>query len=85
MTKDDFMKLDDNAKLALLNELAGAGKDLGTICAEIKVPKEELGPKMGFYLVRNKFMKKPMKGYATVQRTGNELEFGVYDGKGKQQ
>ena len=83
MTREEFLNLDDDSQLNYLNELAAAGKDLNTISAEIKVPKEELGPKLGFYFVRNKFMKKPMKGYATTKRTGNEYEFGTLDGKGK--
>lgn len=71
MKKDEFINLDEDAKLAYLNEEAAQGKSYGDICSGIGHTKEELG-KQGYYFVRNKFMKKPMKGYGTTQRSGNE-------------
>ncbi len=71
MKKEEFMSLDDNAKLTYLNAEAAQGKSYGDICTGIGLTKEELG-RQGFYFVRDKFMRKPMKGYGTTQRSGNE-------------
>lgn len=72
MKKEEFLKLDDKQQIEFLNEQAATGKGYGDICAGIGMTKEELGSQYGFYFVRNKFMKKPMKGYGTTQRSGNE-------------
>jgi len=74
MKKDEFVALSDDAKLQYLNEQAAAGKSYTDICAEIGITKEELGRVHGFYFVKDKFMKKPMKGYGTTQRSGNEYQ-----------
>jgi hypothetical protein len=71
MKKQEFLALEDTAKFAYLNEEAAQGKSYTDICAGVGLTKEELG-RQGFYFVRNKFMKKPMKGYGTTQRSGNE-------------
>jgi hypothetical protein len=72
MKKEEFLSLDDNSKLKYLNEEAAKGQSYGDICAGIGFTKEELGRQHGFYFVRDKFLKKPMKGYGTTQRSGNE-------------
>ncbi|UWG98218.1 hypothetical protein LPY66_05290 [Dehalobacter sp. DCM] len=71
MKKPEFLALDDDSKLNYLNEEAAKGLSYGDICVGIGMTKEELG-KIGYYFVRNKFMKKPMKGYGTTERSGNE-------------
>lgn len=71
MKDEKFLSLDDNGQLQYLNEQAATGKGYGEICAGIGLTKEELG-KIGFYFVKDKFMKKPMKGYGTTKRSGNE-------------
>mgnify|MGYP000848400577 FL=1 len=72
MTKEEFLKLDDAGKLSFLNSEA-ATKDFAQISAEIGMTKAELG-KMGLYYVGKKFLLKPMKGYATTERSGNEYK-----------
>lgn len=71
MKKQEFLALDEEGKTKYLNEEAAKGLSYGDICAGIGLTKEELG-KYGYYFVKNKFMKKPMKGYGTTQRSGNE-------------
>ena len=74
MNRQEFLSLDDNAKFEYLNAEAAKGKNISQISSEIGVPKEELAHKMGFYFVGNKFMRKPMKGYQTTDRSGNEYK-----------
>lgn len=71
MDNQGFLNLDDKAKLQCLNELAASGKSIAEVCSEIGFSKDELG-KQGFIPVGNKFMLKPMKGYGTTARSGNE-------------
>lgn len=71
MNKQEFLALDDKAKLQYLNELAANGKSISEICSDLGFSKDELG-KQGFIPVGNKFMLKPMKGYGTTVRSGNE-------------
>jgi len=74
MKKEEFIALSDEAKLQYLNEQAAAGKSYTDICAGIGLTKDELGRQHGFYFVKDKFLKKPMKGYGTTQRSGNEYQ-----------
>lgn len=71
MEKQEFLKMNDDEKFTFLNSEAAAGKSFAQIQAELSITKEELG-RIGFYYVGNKFMRKPMKGYRTTQRSGNE-------------
>ncbi len=74
MNKQEFLALDDKAKHEFLNDAIAGGKAAPQLFAEIGIPKEELAHKHGFYLVGTKFMKKPMKGYQTTERSGNEYK-----------
>jgi len=71
MNKEEFLKMDDKAQLEYLNGLVAQGKSFNDICAELGMDRVELG-KYGFYFVKNQFMHKPMKGYQTTIRSGNE-------------
>ena len=71
MTKQEFLNLNDEEKLKFLNSEAAAGKEFAKISEELSLTKAELG-RIGFYWVGNKFMGKPMKGYGTTKRSGNE-------------
>ncbi|MEL1136003.1 hypothetical protein AAC978_12535 [Desulfitobacterium sp. THU1] len=71
MTNQEFLALDDKAQLRYLNEEAAKGVSFNEISAGIKMTKKEL-EKIGFYYVKDKFMQKPMKGYQTTKRSGNE-------------
>ena len=72
MDKQQFLNMEEADQLNYLNTEA-ATKDFATICAELGMTKEELN-KLGYYFVRNKFMAKPMKGYGTTIRSGNEYK-----------
>jgi putative methionine-R-sulfoxide reductase with GAF domain len=74
MTKDEFLALDNKAQLKYLNEQAAKGLDGIEIPAALGMTKKEL-EKIGFYFVKNKYMLKPMRGYQTTMRSGNEEEF----------
>ncbi|HHV64664.1 MAG TPA: hypothetical protein GXX46_06285 [Peptococcaceae bacterium] len=71
MDREEFLKLSDDEKFNFLNAEASAGKSFNQIQSDLGVYKEELA-RIGFYYVGNKFMRKPMKGYRTTQRSGNE-------------
>ena len=63
------MELDDQVKY--LNGLCADGKSMADIEAEIGMTQREMGA-LGLYYVRDKFMGKPMRGYQTAKRSGNE-------------
>jgi hypothetical protein len=71
MTKQEFLNLNEEEKLKFLNSEAAAGKGLAEILEELSLTKAELG-RIGYYWVGNNFMGKPMKGYGTTKRSGNE-------------
>ena len=71
MNKQEFLNLADTAQLKYLNEEAAKGISFNEIAAGITMNKKEL-EKIGFYYVKDKFMLKPMKGYNTTKRSGNE-------------
>lgn len=71
MTKEEFLALDDKAQLKYLNEQAAKGLNANEIPAALGMTKKEL-EKVGFYFVKNKYMLKPMRGYQTTMRSGNE-------------
>jgi hypothetical protein len=71
MKKETFLAMSDDNQLKYLNEEAAKGLSYGEICSGIGLTKEELG-RNGYYFVKDKFLKKPMKGYGTTQRSGNE-------------
>lgn len=72
MNKQEFLDMNEESRFNYLNEEAAKGKNFTDICSEIGIAKEELSNKYGYYFVKNKFMRKPMKGYQTTQRSGNE-------------
>lgn len=71
MDKQAFFDLDGDAQLAYLNSKAEAGQGFEEISADLDITKEEFG-KHGLYFVGKKFMLKPMRGYQTTRRSGNE-------------
>lgn len=71
MDKDAFLALDLEAQVEYLNGLCAEGKGVDEITAAIGIDKRELGAN-GLYFVRDKFMGKPMRGYQTAKRSGNE-------------
>lgn len=71
MDKQEFENLELTEQVAYLNGLCEAGKALPEIEAEVGLTQREMGA-LGLYFVRNKFMGKPMRGYQTAKRSGNE-------------
>ena len=72
MDKNAFLQLDLDAQVEYLNELCAEGKSVDDIAASVGMDKRELGSN-GLYFVRDKFMGKPMRGYQTAKRSGNEV------------
>jgi len=72
MDKSAFFELDLEQQVEYLNGLCAEGKSLDEITALIGVDKRELGS-VGLYYVKDKFMGKPMRGYQTAKRSGNEV------------
>lgn len=72
MDKDKFLELELEEQVDYLNKLCEEGKDLEEITGIIDIDKRELG-KYGLYYVKGKFMGKPMRGYQTSKRSGNEV------------
>jgi hypothetical protein len=73
MEKQEFLDLELDDQVAYLNGLFAEGKSVADIGAELDLDKHKLGA-IGIYFVRDKFMGKPMRGYRTAKRSGNEYE-----------
>lgn len=71
MIKEEFLALDGKAQLKYLNEEVAKGLSFNEISAELKMTKKDF-EKFGLYYVKDKFMLKPMRGYQTTVRSGNE-------------
>jgi hypothetical protein len=71
MDKDKFLEIELNEQVAYLNGLCAEGKGVDDITAELGIDKRELQA-LGLYFVKDKFMGKPMRGYQTAKRSGNE-------------
>jgi hypothetical protein len=73
MEKQEFLDLELNDQVAYLNSLCAEGKGVDDIEAGLDMNKREFGA-IGIYYVRDKFMGKPMRGYQTTKRSGNEYQ-----------
>ena len=73
MDRQEFLNLSDDERFNFLNSEVAAWKSFSQIQNDLGINKEELA-RIGFYYVGNKFMCKPMKGYRTTQRSGNEKQ-----------
>ena len=73
MNKQDFLGLEFDDQYKYLSEQAAKGKSFNEMSTELGLNKEEFG-KLGFYFIKDKWMRKPMKGYQTTQRSGNEYK-----------
>ena len=71
MDRTEFENMELNDQVEYLNGLCADGKSMADIEAEIGITQRELGA-LGLYFVRDKFMGKPMRGYQTAKRSGNE-------------
>ncbi len=73
MEKNEFLELELEEQIAYLNGLCDEGKEMADIEAALGLTQRELGAN-GLYMVRGKFMGKPMRGYQTAKRSGNEYQ-----------
>ena len=71
MDRAQFEDMELDAQVKWLNDQLADGKTLVDIEAEIGMTQREMGA-LGLYFVRDKFMGKPMRGYQTAKRSGNE-------------
>lgn len=71
MDRATFEELELEEQVKFLNELCAKGMAIADIEAEVGMTQRELGA-IGLYYVRDKFMGKPMRGYQTAKRSGNE-------------
>ncbi len=72
MNREEFLDLELDDQIAYLNSQCEAGKGINDISAEISMDQREMG-KFGIYFVKDRFMGKPMRGYQTAKRSGNEV------------
>jgi hypothetical protein len=73
MEKSEFLELELQEQIAYLNGLGAEGKSITDIEEALGMTQRELGA-IGLYYVRGTFMGKPMRGYQTAKRSGNEYE-----------
>lgn len=71
MQREEFENMELKDQVEYLNKLCSEGNDIKAIEAEIGMTQREMGA-LGLYYVRDKFMGKPMRGYQTAKRSGNE-------------
>ena len=71
MDRAQFEDMELDAQVKWLNDQLADGKTLIDIEAELGMTQREMGA-LGLYFVRDKFMGKPMRGYQTAKRSGNE-------------
>lgn len=64
MNKEDYSKLDNDAKYNFLSSELAAGKDFNEVLENIGINKTDL-IKQGFYIVKGKIMRKPGERYGT--------------------
>lgn len=68
MTVDELLELEDDAQLAYLNGLLDEGKTVEDVCAALGTTRMDLA-RVGFFVVKNRFMLKPTRGYARTKPT----------------
>jgi hypothetical protein len=71
MNMTEFADLDGDAQKKYLDDAIAAGKSFDDVYADLGTNKAELG-KLGIIPVKDKFMIKPMRGYQTTKKSGNE-------------
>lgn len=71
MNKDQFLDLELTEQVAYLNGQLDEGKEFDDILATLELDKRSIGA-YGLYFVKGKVMGKPMRGYQTNKRSGNE-------------
>ena len=68
MTVDELLELDDAAQLAYLNGQLDEGKSIEDVCADLATTRMDLA-RVGFFVVKDRFMLKPTRGYARTKPT----------------
>ena len=73
MERAEFENMELNDQVEFLNGLVKAGKGIEEIEAEVGMTEREMGALGLYYLDEDMgFMGKPMRGYQTAKRSGNE-------------
>lgn len=68
MTIDELLEMEDGEQLSYLNGLIDAGKSIEEICADLATTRMDLA-RVGFFVVKGRFMLKPTRGYARTKPT----------------
>ena len=68
MTVDELLELDDDAQIAYLNDQLDAGKTVEEVCSDLATPRMDMA-RVGFFVVKGRFMLKPTRGYARTKPT----------------
>lgn len=68
MTIDELLELDDDAQIEYLNGQLDEGKSVDEICADLSTTRMDMA-RVGFFVVKNRFMLKPTRGYARTKPT----------------
>lgn len=68
MTIDELLDLEDSAQLEYLNGQLEAGKSVEEVCADLATTRMDMA-RVGFFVVKGKFMLKPTRGYARTKPT----------------
>lgn len=68
MTVDELLELDDDAQIAYLNDQLDAGKTVEEVCSDLATTRMDMA-RVGFFVVKGRFMLKPTRGYARTKPT----------------
>lgn len=71
MDREEFENMELEDQVAYLNGLVDDGNDMEDIEDEVEMTERELGA-LGLYFLGDKWSGKPMRGYQTAKRSGNE-------------
>ena len=71
MDREEFEGMELDEQVAYLNKLVADGMEMDEIEEEVEMTEREMGA-LGLYFLGDEFAGKPMRGYQTAKRSGNE-------------
>ena len=71
MDREEFEGMELDEQVAYLNGLLADGMEMDEIEEEVEMTEREMGA-LGLYFLGDEFAGKPMRGYQTAKRSGNE-------------
>jgi len=71
MDREEFEGMELDEQVAYLNKLLADGMEMDEIEEEVEMTEREMGA-LGLYFLGDEFAGKPMRGYQTAKRSGNE-------------